>query len=88
MHYRAFYRPKKGSNREEFEDATQLNQLSAGAILIVKVNEDGTREIVSQKQNPTEKEVIFLNFALRYLEYKHDGGPSREMITYQREHRQ
>lgn len=87
MHYRAFYRPQKGSNREQFVDATELNQLPAGAILIVKVNKDGTREIAQKKTNLTPKEQVFYDFALRYLEPKHDGGLSREMIEYQRENR-
>lgn len=88
MQYRAFYRPKNGSNKEHFEDATELSQLPAGAILIVKVNEDGTREIVSEKKNRTPKEDLFHGWALRYLEPKHDGGPSAEMIEYRKEHRQ
>lgn len=87
MQYRAFYKPKNGSNREEFVDATDVASIPAGAILVVKINKDGTREVHLEKKNRTPKEEVFYGFAARYLEPKHDGGLSPEMIEYQREHR-
>lgn len=85
--YRAFYKPKDGSNREEFIDATDVADLPDGALLVVQVNDDGTREVYSEKKDRTPKEEVFYGFATRYLEPKHDGGLTAEMIEYQRENR-
>lgn len=85
--YRAFYRPKQGKFSEEFVDSEDLNQLPTGAILVIKINEDGTREVISEKQNRTPKEDTFHRFAKRQLEFKHDGGDTPEMREYRRENR-
>lgn len=89
--FRAFYRPATGKYREDFVDAEELDQLPAGAILVIKINnEDGTREIVQdEKKNRalTPKEDKFYGFALRQLEKKHDGGDTPEMRELLRENR-
>lgn len=80
--YRAFYRPQTGNNREDFVDATTLEELPSGAIFVIKINEDGTREIISdEKKNRslTTKEDKFHKYAQRHLEFKHDGGDTPEM---------
>lgn len=87
--YRAFYLPKRGKHKEEFVDAPELDQLPSGALLVVKINQDdGTREVISEKTNRSPKEERHYGWALRILEPKHDGGPSREMIEFYRENRQ
>lgn len=80
--FRAFYKPKDGDYNETFVDATTLEALPSGAILVIKMNEDGTREIIQDeaKQRPlTPKEQEFHKYAERHLEYKHDGGDTPEM---------
>ncbi len=78
--FRALYKPANGSYEEVFEDAETLEELSPGAILIVKINEDGTREIIEQKENPTPKEETFIHIGERHAEFKHDGGDTPEMF--------
>lgn len=81
MHYRAFYKPKNGEYRQDFVDIENLNQLTAGAILVIKINDDGTRELISEKENPTPKEKEYIGFAKHQLEPKHDGGPTAEEVA-------
>ena len=81
MHYRAFYKPKNGAYRQDFVDTEDLTQLTAGAIFVIKINDDGTRELISEKQNPTPKEKEYIGFARHQLEPKHDGGPTAEEIV-------
>lgn len=85
--YRAFYRPANGKYREDFVDAQTLEELPSGAILVIKINEDGTRELISEKTNRSQKEEIFHGFALRQLEFKYDGGDTPEMQRVMRENR-
>lgn len=87
--YRAFYLPSVGKYREAFADAEpdKLDQLPAGAILVIQINKDGTRQIVSQKNNLTPKEQVFFDFGLRQLEFKYDGGDTPEMNKVLRENR-
>lgn len=85
--YRAFYRPANGKNKEDFVDSEDQSQLPAGAILILKMNDDGTREVVFEKSNRTQKEELFHSFAKRQLEFKHDGGDTPEMREYRRMNR-
>lgn len=88
--YRAFFTPKTGKYKEEFVDAEKLEDLPSGSILIVKINEDGTREVIEdekQKRSLTAKEDRFHKWAERHLEFKHDGGDTPEMRAYLREHR-
>lgn len=85
--YRAFYRPSNGKYREDFVDAQTLEELPSGAILVIKINEDGTRELISEKTNRSQKEETFHGFALRQLEFKHDGGDNPAMREYWRENR-
>lgn len=88
MRYRAFYLPNRGKYKEEFVDALELDQLPAGAILVVKINDDdGTREVISEKTNRSPKEDRHHGWALRILEKKHDGGPTVEMIHFYKENR-
>ena len=80
--FRAFYRPASGSYKEDFQDFDTLDKVTSGAILVIKINEDGTREIVhNEKDNRklTEKEDKWHRFALRHLEFKYDGGDTPEM---------
>lgn len=88
--YRAFYRPATGKAKEVFEDAQTLEELSPGAILIIQIYEDGTREVIedeSKKRSLTPKENRYHKWALRHLEFKHDGGDTPEMRAYLRENR-
>lgn len=80
--FRAFYTPDTNSHDEVFEDALTLEELSSGAILVIKMNEDGTRELISEKQKPTKKEKYFVDYAKRQLEFKHDGGDTPEHRAY------
>lgn len=75
--YRAFYTPT--GDKEQFVDARELNQLPTGAIFVISLNEDGTREVVSQKQKLTPKDQKFYDYAQRHLEFKHDGGDTPAM---------
>lgn len=79
--FRAFYRPSNGKYREVFEDANTLEELTPGAILVIKINEDGTRELISEKNSPTKKENDYIKYGKRQLEFKHDGGPTPEHIA-------
>ena len=85
--FRAFYRPSTGSNEETFEDAEKLELLPSGAILIIRMNEDGTREIIEnekEKRSLTPKEDKFHKWAERHLEFKHDGGDTPDMYEHRR----
>lgn len=80
--FRGFYLPDRGSYEEKFVDAESVDQLPAGSILIVKINKDGTREVVdnvSKRRSLTPKESQFHKYAQRHLEFKHDGGDTPEM---------
>jgi len=80
--YRAFYRPPNGKYDETFVDANTLEELPSGAIFVIKMNEDGTREIIEDagdKRSLTAKEKQYHKFAQRHLEFKHDGGDTGEM---------
>lgn len=80
--FRAFYKPANGSNQEQFVDATTLEELPSGSIFVIKLNEDGTREViedVNKKRSLTPKENKFHKYAQRHLEFKHDGGDTPEM---------
>lgn len=81
--YRAFYLPPSDIE-EVFEDNANLNSLPAGAILVIQMNEDGTRQIISEKKNQSAAEKRATDYAKRQLEFKHDGGPSYEMIAERR----
>lgn len=85
---RGFYKPATEKLVEVFEDAQTLEELSSGAILVIKINEDGTREIAFEKQKPTQKEKKYIDYAKRQLEFKHDGGSTPDMIAELREKRQ
>jgi hypothetical protein len=74
--YRAFYKPSNGVYEEDFEDAETLEGLSPNAILIIQLNDDGTRSIVDEKVTLTPKEQTFFDYAQRHLEFKYDGGPT------------
>ncbi len=91
MRFRAFYRPANGKYKEDFVDAPTLEELPAGAILIILINDvDGTRQIIqdaSKKRTLTTKESRYHKWAMRILEKKHDGGPTAEMIQYMKENR-
>ncbi len=77
--FRAFYSPKQGDYHETLVDANALEDLPSGAFLVIKMNEDGTRELISEKRNLPPKDERFYQYALRHLEYKHDGGNTPEM---------
>lgn len=80
--FRAFYKPANGKFDEVFEDSDTLEALPSGAILVIKMNEDGTREVIedaTKKRSLTPKEEQFKKFAERHLETKHDGGDTPEM---------
>lgn len=81
--YRAFYLPPDDIS-EVSEDNANLDQLPAGAILVIQINEDGTRQIISEKKNQNQAEKRASDYAKRQLEFKHDGGPSYEMIAERR----
>jgi len=85
--YLAFYLPTIGKNREVTALADDPGQLPAGAILVIQINKDGTRQIYSQKENRTTKEHTFHSFGMRALEFKHDGGDTPEMRQYLRDNR-
>jgi len=72
--FRAFYKPANGDYEETFEDAETLDGLSPDYILIIQLNEDGTRDMIDQKVVLTPKEQTFFDYAQRQLEFKHDGG--------------
>lgn len=76
--FRAFYKPEAGHYREVLVDAPTLEELPSGAIFVIKMNEDGTREIISEKTDLTPKEQTYFDYAHRHLEYKHDGGDTPE----------
>lgn len=71
--YRAFYPPTKAQLPYELVDARSQNQLPAGAILVIQMNEDGTRQIISEKKNKTTEEQILYTAASKHLEFKYDG---------------
>lgn len=48
--FRAFYEPQNDTSEEIFEDAQALEDLSPGAILVIKINEDGTSDIIVNNQ--------------------------------------
>lgn len=80
--FRAFYRPPANQSREISEDSDTLEGLSSGAILIIQMNEDGTRELISESTATDERTVYYRDYAKRQLEFKHDGGDTpdfREM---------
>lgn len=81
--YRAFYLPPDDIS-EVSQDNTVLNQLPSGAILVIQINEDGTRQVISEKKNQTPAEKRAVDYAKRQLEFKHDGGPSYEVIAERR----
>jgi hypothetical protein len=85
--YRAFYKPHSGKYHEAIEDSDTLEGLSSGAILVIKINENGTRELISEKNNPSPKEKYYIDYGKRQLEYKYDGGTTPEHITMLREKR-
>lgn len=88
MYYRAFYLPPKGSYRETIVDNTNPEELPSGALLVIFRNDqDGTRQIISEKTNLTPKEQHFYDYAQRQLEYKSDGGPSAEHIEFLKENK-
>lgn len=74
--YKAFYKPANGEYVEVFETSETLEGLSPDALLIIQMNEDGTRQAVYEKLDLTPKEQTFFEYAQRQLEFKHDGGPS------------
>lgn len=85
--FRAFYRPPTGSNEETFQDSETLEELPSGAILIIKMNEDGTREVIEDEKNKrslTAKEDKFHKWAERHLEFKYDGGDTPDMYEHRR----
>lgn len=87
MQYRAFYRPSNGDYNEQFVDAQTLDELPSGAIFVIKINDDGTREVIddpSKGRKFTAKEQQFKKFAERHLEFKHDGGDTPEMRELKR----
>ena len=81
IRYRGFYLPGRGKYRQEFVDSETLGDLPGGSIVIIQINEDGTRELISEKSNPTPKEEEYIGFAKIQLEPKHDGGPTLEEIA-------
>lgn len=88
--FRAFYRPANGIYREDFVDAKTLEELPSGAIFVIQINDDGTREVIEdekQKRPLTPKEDKYRGWAERHLEFKHDGGDTPEMREYRRENR-
>ena len=87
IRYRGFYLPGRGKYRQEFVDTEDLNDLPPNPIFVIKINEDGTREKVSEKNNPTPKEEEYIGFARVQLEPKHDGGPTFEELMKVKEAR-
>lgn len=88
--FRAFYKPADGEYDEVYQDAETLGELSPGAILVIQINEDGTRDLIQDESTVralTAKEQTFYNFATRHLEYRHDGGDTPAMKLYNMEHR-
>lgn len=85
--FRAFYRPANGERDEKFVDAPTLEELPSGSIFIIKINDDGTREVIddaNKKRSLTPKENKFHKYAQRHLEFKHDGGDTPEMRAERR----
>lgn len=85
--FRAFYKPADGEYQEVYQDAETLDELPSGAILVIEINEDGTREIIEEKSTPTQKESVMLDDYKKHLEPKHDGGDTPEIRALRREHR-
>lgn len=80
--FRAFYKPSNNNYDETFVDGDTLAELPAGAIFVVKINEDGSRELHHDEgkvRSLTAKEARFHRYAQRHLEFKHDGGDTPEM---------
>lgn len=80
--FRAFYKPANGDYNESFVDSDTLEELPSGALFVIKINENGTRQIVEdekKKRSLTQKENKYHKWAQRHLEFKHDGGDTPEM---------
>lgn len=88
MYYRAFYVPPKGSYSETVVDAEKLEDIPSGSILVIfRNNQDGTRTLISEKENPTKKEKYFIDLAKPQLEFKSDGGGNTAHEAMLRENR-
>jgi hypothetical protein len=85
MFYRAFYTPQGNEKQEVFQDSTTLGGLAPGSIVVIKINDDGTRELTSEKKNLNAREKFYADYAKRQLEFKHDGGSTPEFVNYMRD---
>jgi hypothetical protein len=71
--YRAFYLPTRPTDKYDLVDSRNKAKLPSGAILVIKMNHDGTREILSEKADRTTEEQICYSAASKHLEFKYDG---------------
>lgn len=71
--FRAFYPPTVAGLPYDLVDAKNQNALPSGAILILQLNEDGTRSVISEKKNRTTAEQVIYTAASKHLEFKYDG---------------